>query len=330
MRQTLKKYFIPHAENNYHPHILHTKRAVFYSLVFLAAKAIIVLFVLALPVAVFTSPDILSQEAKKIASLTNELRFQKSVNLLSGNNKLAVSATAKAMDMVRKSYFSHTSPSGETVADFVRKSGYKYIVVGENLAIGYATADEVMAAWQKSPTHLANLVDKDYIDLGVSLEVGDYKGQTTVFAVQHFAEPVKLSTDEVVKTVTKPKINVAKKSVSVSGTTKNISSSSVSQNNSLQTTSIVLSEKIVAPITTDGVLVGQPFWENPVQKYQHAKEISSVNNIFGVSRNIFLLAIIFFSIALALSVFIEIKKQHPHVIAQTAGLIGLLAVLFLI
>ncbi len=330
MKKTLKKYFIPHAENNFHPHILHTKRAVFYGLVFLVCKAIIVFFALSLPTSVFTAPDILSQEAKKIAVLTNELRTQKSIGLLSNNSKLAIAATAKATDMVRKSYFSHTSPSGQTVADFVAKSGYHYVVVGENLAIGFATAEDIMAAWENSPTHYANLVDKDYLDLGVSLEVGDYKGQTSVFAVQHFAEPVNLPVVETKpKVTTKSKINIAKKPISVSSTTKNISSSTTFQINSTQTTSVVLSEKIAAPITNEGVLVGQPFWENPVEKYQHAKEISSVNNIFGVSRNIFLFAIMFFGMALLLSVFIEFKKQKPHIIAQTTGLIGLLAVLFL-
>lgn len=254
MKQTLKKYFIPHAENNYHPHILHTKRAVFYSLFFLLCKMIIVIFAVSLPIAVFTTPDILSQEARKITMLTNELRSQKSISLLSSNDKLTMAATAKAMDMVQKSYFSHTSPSGQTVADFIVKSGYRYVVVGENLAIGYATAEDVVAAWKKSPTHLANLVDKDYVDLGVNMEVGDYKGQTSVFVVQHFAEPVNLPVSEVKpKLAVKPKVSAVKKAVSVSpvvsSAEKNVSSS------------VVLSEKISAPITTNDALVGRPFWK---------------------------------------------------------------------
>ncbi|TSC83877.1 MAG: uncharacterized protein, YkwD family [Parcubacteria group bacterium Gr01-1014_13] len=324
MQRTLKKYFIPHAENNYHPHILHTKRTIFYSLVFLSSKLIIVLFALALPVAVFTSPDILPQEAKKVALLTNELRSQKNIALLNSDSKLSVAAAAKAADMIQKSYFSHTSPSGETVADFVRKIGYRYIVVGENLAIGYATAEELVSAWEKSPTHMANLVDRDYIDLGVSLEAGDYNGRASIFAVQHFAEPVNLSTTEIAKPAAKSTSTLAV----VSGTENN--SSPNSQINSAQNTSVVLSEKINTPVLANGTLMGRPFWENPVQKYQRAKGVSSVNSIFGLSRNIFLLAIIFFSLALALSILIEFKKQHPHVIAQTTGLVGLLVVLFLV
>lgn len=283
-----------------------------------------VVFALSLPVAVFTSPDILSQEAKKVALLTNELRSQKNIAVLNANNKLAIAATAKATDMVQKSYFSHTSPSGQTVSDFVAKTGYRYKVVGENLAIGYATAEDLLAAWKNSPTHLANLIDKDYIDLGVSLETGDYKGQISVFAVQHFAAPTSLPASETKpKVAVKPKASTVKKITAVS-TTANISSSTT------QSSSIVLSEKIITPTLADGVLVGRPFWENPVQKYLRAKEISPANDIFGLSRDIFLFATVFFSLALALSVFIEFKKQHPHIIAQTSGLIGLLAVLFLV
>jgi len=57
MKRALKKYFIPHEENNYHPHILHTKRAVFYGAVSLVLKMVVVLFVLALPARVFVLPD---------------------------------------------------------------------------------------------------------------------------------------------------------------------------------------------------------------------------------------------------------------------------------
>jgi hypothetical protein len=53
MRQALKKYFIPHADNDYHPHILHGKRAIFYSAFFVSLKIILFIFALALPSTVF-------------------------------------------------------------------------------------------------------------------------------------------------------------------------------------------------------------------------------------------------------------------------------------
>lgn len=324
MRKIIKKYFIPHVENNFHPHILHTKRAIFYSLVFLFCKLIVFVFALALPVAVFTSPDVLASESKKIFSLTNNLRNQNNLYLLNSNDRLERSATAKGIDMAQNSYFSHASPNGKTVVDFVSKTGYRYEVVGENLAVGFATAEDVMAAWQKSPTHLANLMDKDYIDLGVSMEEGKYEGQETVFAVQHFATPIKVALEK-----PEPKLALNQKITTKKQSVAKAPNKTVAVAIADQTTKEVLSEKVITPEIKKEELVGTPFWENPIQKYGHIKLAYQNSDIFSFSNNLFLFAIIFFGLALVLSVVIEIRKQHPHIIVQTTGLVGLLVVLFL-
>lgn len=345
MRRTLKKYFIPHAENNYHPHILHTKRALFYSAVFLLCKVIVVAFVIALPAEVFMSPEILAGESQKVMALTNELRQQKNEIVLKNNSKLIASANAKADDMITNNYFSHTSPTGATVADFIRASGYRYRVAGENLAIGFATAEAAMEAWKKSPTHYANLVDKDYIDLGVSVEVGDFNGEPLIYMVQHFAAPVKTAVvtppapEKVTPKVPSAPVAPAEKPVEIPVTTPE----------TVATTTVVLSEKaaVIPPASLElplrqqseasqrseaptEAVVGRPFWDNPVEKYMRAKEVPPAFDMFGVSRGVFMLAGIFFALALALGIFIEIKKQHPHIIVQTAGLLGLLAVLLIL
>ena len=190
MKKTLKKYFIPHAENNYHPHILHTKRAVLYTAVFIALKAIVIGFVLLLPSAVFVLPDILAEQQSKIIALTNELRLEKGLPGLAVSDTLNFSSDIKAVDMAEKGYFSHVSPEGRKLAYYLRQVGYKYTVAGENLALGFSSAEDVVNAWIKSPTHYANLIDEDYKEMGVSLESGLYEGQTTVYAVEHFGTPV--------------------------------------------------------------------------------------------------------------------------------------------
>jgi hypothetical protein len=313
----MKNYFIPRAENNYSPRILQTKRTIFYSAVFLLCKVIVVVFVIALPAEVFMSSDILSVESQKIAVLTNELRQQKNQNILKSNNKLNKSAAAKAGDMAVKEYFSHTSPSGETVTDFVRGSGYRYRVVGENLAIGFATAEEAMTAWKNSEAHYANLIDSDYIDLGVSLEIGNYRGESLIYMVQHFAAP----------------LTAGAGTVPLAPTTASASTSVAAADAPTGTIAAgteILSEKTTVSLASPDAVFGRPFWDSPLKKYLRAKEVSPAMEMFGVSQSIFLLAIIFFAVALCMSVFIEIKKQHPHIIAQTAGMIGLLVVLFLI
>ena len=68
----------------------------------------------------------------------------------------------------------------------------------------------------------------------------------------------------------------------------------------------------------------------PWQKYLQAKDtLSVITNIFSVSHWVYLVFIIFFAGALILNIFVEFKKQHPHIILQTIGLLGLLACLFI-
>ena len=81
MKQTLKKYFIPHAGNGYHPHFLHTKRALFYSVFFLLIKASLFFFVLLLPAQVFVLPDVLAEEQRQIITLTNAIRVSRDNHL---------------------------------------------------------------------------------------------------------------------------------------------------------------------------------------------------------------------------------------------------------
>ncbi len=189
MSETLKKYFIPHEGNNYKPHALHTKRAVFYSGVFLAMKAIVFVFALLLPTEAFLIPDVLNAQAAAIVKLTNSVRLQKGLPAIVVVKPLMNSSDAKAKDMAINNYFSHTSPQNRSLAYFLNQAGYPYKVAGENLAMGFSDAESVVNAWIKSPTHYSNLTDKDFSQIGVGVEAGYYNGQPTVFVAQHFGTP---------------------------------------------------------------------------------------------------------------------------------------------
>lgn len=76
-------------------------------------------------------------------------------------------ARRHSLDMAENGYFSHTSLDGRTVQDRVRESGFEGGFVGENIAQGYATVEEVMAGWMSSPGHCRNIMDPRYELLGV-------------------------------------------------------------------------------------------------------------------------------------------------------------------
>lgn len=315
MKKTLKKYFIPHKENDFEPHILRAKRFWFYSALAVAIKAIIVIFVLFLPAEAFLMPDILAVEQNKIISLTNNFRVKNHLPILSENSKLDASAANKAEDMVRYKYFSHTSPGERHLSYFISQVNYDYLVAGENLAMGYFDANSMMKAWQASPTHRANLLDKDFTEIGTAMADGAYDNNATVYAVQHFGQP---------RLILNPNAS----------TTTSSSLASAGTDYVLATTTVqkVLAVRTIGASTpnstADGVIGSETsLW----RKYIAANHmLGETEPVFGLSKMIYLSLIIFFTLALLLNVFIELKMQRQHAIIRSMALLGVLVGLWMV
>lgn len=64
----------------------------------------------------------------------------------------------------------HTGEGGSTVSDRVRAEGYVWRSLGENVAMGYRSANDVVNAWAASPGHRANMLG-NFSDLGVGVEI---------------------------------------------------------------------------------------------------------------------------------------------------------------
>lgn len=117
---------------------------------------------------------ILPQEIKlpefeaKIFKLINIERSKQNLKPYKVNLKLIQAAQAKAKDMNRLQYWSHTSPEGKMVNDFIRTTGYKYELVGENLARGFATPEDTMVGWMNSQTHKDNILHTEFEEVGIA------------------------------------------------------------------------------------------------------------------------------------------------------------------
>ncbi len=184
-----RDWFVPHEGNNYQPHALHPKRVMFYAVSAVAMKILVVAFVLGLPMTAWLSPDLLKDQADKIIQLTNAVRAKVGVNNLSENQVLNSAAYAKASDMILQQYFAHIGPDKKTLASWLKAAGYRFEVAGENLAMGFSQPEAVMAAWQKSQTHYANIIDSDFTQIGVGVVSGPYQGEDTVLVAQYFGRP---------------------------------------------------------------------------------------------------------------------------------------------
>lgn len=135
------------------------------------------------PAIEIVSPSI---SGSQIISLTNQMRAEAGLSGVTYNAKLARSAQLKAEDMAKYSYFAHENAEGQRLAYWLSVVGYGYKFAGENLAVGFSTAQGAMNGWKKSPTHYANIVKPEYQELGVGVAAGVYKGEAVTFVVQHF------------------------------------------------------------------------------------------------------------------------------------------------
>lgn len=138
-----------------------------------------------------TNTKSINLSIKGVIDATNVARASNGgLSPLKENPKLDFSAEKKLQDMFQKGYFEHISPDGVGVGDLGTLVSYEYIIIGENLALGNFKNDQALVdAWMASPGHKANILNKRYIDIGVAVGKGLYKGENVWMAIQHFALP---------------------------------------------------------------------------------------------------------------------------------------------
>jgi uncharacterized protein YkwD len=81
--------------------------------------------------------------------------------------KLCEAASVHARDMARHQRQDHTGSDESKVADRVKRQGYVFVRIGENIARGQHTVDEVMSTWMESPPHRENIL-ADFTEIGRS------------------------------------------------------------------------------------------------------------------------------------------------------------------
>lgn len=148
----------------------------------------------AIAVMAFVSFDLtLASEINKenIIQLVNQSRSSSGFESLVENEKLERAAEEKAGDMIEKNYFSHNSPDGTTPWYWFDKNGYNYKYAGENLALGFSSAEEEHEAWMESPTHRKNILNPNYKEIGVAVKNGKIDGKFVIVAVQMFGSRIK-------------------------------------------------------------------------------------------------------------------------------------------
>lgn len=138
-----------------------------------------------------------------LLNLLNENRQSLGLNALTESEKLNQAAMAKAEDMVKNDYFAHQSPQGVTPWFWFKQAGYTYKYAGENLAVGFADSKVVYDAWFNSPSHKANLLNKNYTEVGTAVLSGF--GGNSIVVVQEFGKPLTTTAVNSKLQITNPK-----------------------------------------------------------------------------------------------------------------------------
>ncbi len=101
---------------------------------------------------------------------------------------LAGVAFGHATDMAEHNYFEHEDLAGHSPADRVRAVGYREKLVGENIAYGPKSTEEVVQGWLDSPGHCENIMDPRFAEMGIAFAAGQ-KSKHGLYWVQVLATP---------------------------------------------------------------------------------------------------------------------------------------------
>lgn len=106
-----------------------------------------------------------SSYAEKVLQLVNKERAKVGRKALKLDASLNRAAKVRAEEITK--VFSHDRPDGSSCFSIMKEMGISYRTVGENIAAGQPTAEEVVNSWMNSDGHRANILSADFEKLGV-------------------------------------------------------------------------------------------------------------------------------------------------------------------
>ncbi len=106
---------------------------------------------------------------QKALARINDERAAGGLPALEVNEQLSRAAVQHSRDMARQGLMSHTGRDGSTPVQRAALEGYQGRALGEVVAVGYAEADQVVAAWMRSPEHRRVLLAPGYSEFGIGL-----------------------------------------------------------------------------------------------------------------------------------------------------------------
>jgi uncharacterized protein YkwD len=106
-----------------------------------------------------------SSFAEQVVKLVNQERAKNGLNPVTLDKTIEAAGLVRAKEIAVS--FSHTRPNGSSFSTVLKEQGISYRGAGENIAMGYKTPEAVMEAWMNSDGHRANILNKNFTEIGV-------------------------------------------------------------------------------------------------------------------------------------------------------------------
>ena len=106
----------------------------------------------------------------RILELVNNERANVGLDPLSLDEQLDQAANLHNDEMVRADMLSHQLPGEAELGARVSATGYDWTRVGENIAAGQTTPEEVIEGWMNSPGHRENILNPEFTHIGIGYE----------------------------------------------------------------------------------------------------------------------------------------------------------------
>src|SRR5690606_8340489 len=124
--------------------------------------------------------------AEEVLRLANAERKKAGVKtVLALQPQLTQAAQSHTIDMACNQFVDHIGSDGSTPFQRIFNFEYTYASASENVAAGYATPATVMKGWMASSGHKANILNKNFTEVGIGyvfIDTGYFYYWTMVFA----------------------------------------------------------------------------------------------------------------------------------------------------
>jgi uncharacterized protein YkwD len=138
-----------------------------------------------------------AQAGRKVLELVNAVRSKPRVcgdkrytatRPLVWNDSLAKAALMHSRDMAERNYFRHKDKNGGTAAERSQRAGYRWQRIGENIAAGQGSPQDVMKGWLASPGHCGNIMNPDFAEMGAAFATSQ-TSDAGIYWTQVFGKP---------------------------------------------------------------------------------------------------------------------------------------------